>query len=104
MRNFSIGLTTGAAIMVALGAVAQPTYVPAAGYVPDAKTAIRIAKAVLSPVYGEAKIEVEEPFSATLKGGTWTVEGHLPDGYSGGVAIVEISKADARIIRMNHGR
>jgi hypothetical protein len=52
------------------------SYVPKEGFVPNEKTAIRIAKAVLGPIYGEDQIAKERPFAATLKGGVWTIEGH----------------------------
>ena len=86
-------------------------YKPPGGYVPNSATAVRIAEAVLSPVYGKAQIESEEPFTAKLKDGVWTVSGTLrcPDGKggttticAGGVAVVEISKADARVLSMIH--
>src|SRR5215469_10540523 len=50
---------------------------PARGYVPDAATAVKIAEAVLIPVYGEEKIVSERPFKAKLDGDVWTVEGTL---------------------------
>ena len=87
---------------------AQPpkhNYVPPNGYVPDAKTAIRIAVAVWSPIYGEAKIQKEKPFHASLTKGIWTVEGSLPGRYvTGGVAEADISKQDGRILRISHGK
>jgi hypothetical protein len=104
MRKSFAFLAIAAVLVLASGAKAQPGYVPSGGYVPDAKTAIGIAKAVLGAVYREAQIESEEPFTATLKDGAWTVEGHLPLDRTGGVAVVEISKSDARIIRMIHGK
>jgi hypothetical protein len=79
--------------------------------VPDAATAVRIAEAVLVPVYGKKQIESEEPFTAKMKDDVWTVSGTLrcPDGKggittrcSGGVAVVEISKVDAHVISMIH--
>jgi NTF2 fold immunity protein of polymorphic toxin system component len=88
-------------------------HMPASGYVPDSKTAVKIAEAVLVPVYGEKHIESERPFTATLKEGVWTVTGTLrcPDGKGGitascdgGVAEVRISKDDARILYMMHGK
>jgi hypothetical protein len=86
-------------------------YKPPEGYVPDSAVAVQIAEAVLIPVYGKAKIESEKSFTAKLKDGVWTVSGTLrcPDGKggtntdcAGGVATVEISKADARILSMIH--
>ena len=82
----------------------QHSYVPPGGFVPDEKTAIRIAVAVWSPIYGEEKIQTEKPFVGTLKNGVWTVHGSLPKGWLGGVAIAEISKSDGRILRVSHGK
>jgi len=86
---------------------------PKRDYVPDSETAIVIAEAVLSPVYGRKLVESERPFRATLKDGVWTVAGTLycrdgkpqtdkPPTCLGGVAGVEISEVDARIISMTH--
>ena len=84
---------------------------PKEGYVPSSDTAVQIAEAVLIPVYGKKQIESERPFTAKLKDGVWTVSGtlHCPDGKGGtttgcvgGVAVVEISKRDARILSMIH--
>jgi hypothetical protein len=76
-------------------------YKPKEGYVPNSETAVKIAEAVLIPVYGKKQIGSEEPFTARLKDGVWTVQGslHCPDGSTtcvGGVAEVKISKDDAR--------
>jgi NTF2 fold immunity protein len=76
----------------------------AAGFVPDGATAVKIAEAVLVPIYGEAQIARERPFHATLNGKTWVVRGTLPPGDVGGVALAEISKEDARILRISHGK
>jgi hypothetical protein len=85
-------------------------YKPKSGYVPDSRTAVQVAEAVLIPVYGEKQIESERPFTATLKNGVWTVTGtfRCPEGTpascAGGVAEVRISKDDARILYMLHGK
>lgn len=88
---------------------ARHSYLPPGGYVPDAKTAIRIAVAVWSPIYGEKKIQNEKPFHATLKKGVWTVEGSLPKarlgGFTvGGVAEADIARRNGRIVRVSHGK
>jgi len=86
---------------------------PNRDYVPNSETAIAIAEAVLVPVYGKNRIESERPFTATLKDDVWTVAGTLycadgkpqsdkPPTCVGGVAVVEISKKDARVISMTH--
>jgi hypothetical protein len=79
-------------------------YVPKGGFVPDAKTAIAIAEAVLKPIYGEEQIKSERPFSAHLSQGVWRVEGHLPDEDVGGVAEVRIRKSDAAVLFVLHGK
>ena len=77
---------------------------PTDGYVPNEKTAILIAEAVLYPIYGEKKIKSERPFKASLKNGVWIVEGtfNKPKGWLGGVALVEISKESGCILRVIH--
>ena len=77
---------------------------PDAGFVPDEATAIRIAEAVLIPIYGEKKVVSERPFSAKLKGHVWHVEGYLPPGAFGGVAEVSLDKRDGRILSVIHGK
>jgi hypothetical protein len=82
---------------------------PPNGYVPDEKTAVAVAEAVLSPVYGSKHIKHERPFKAALNNGVWRVSGtlncgKLPAGTIcvGGTAVVEIQKSDGRIISMVH--
>lgn len=79
-------------------------YMPEQGFVPDSATAVNIAIAVLSPIYGEHKIKSEAPYIATLKDGVWTVIGTLPPGMKGGVAEIEISKINGMILRVSHGK
>jgi len=76
-------------------------------------TAIKVAEAVLIPVYGQKLVESERPFKATLKNGIWTVGGTLYCGDGkpqsthaptcvGGVAVVKISKKDGCVLFMTH--
>ena len=81
-----------------------PGFKPEGGFVPDEKTAIAIAVAVWSPIYGEEKIQKEKPYQAVLKNGVWHVEGTLPKEFVGGVAVAEISKDDGRIMGVGHGQ
>lgn len=85
---------------------APHSYRPPQGVVPDGETAVRIAEAVLTPVYGAGRIEGERPFRAVLSGDVWHVSGPPPGGGSavGGVAEVEIARVDGRILRITHGR
>ncbi len=85
-------------------AAPQILHKPAKGFVPDSMTAIKVAEAILTPIYGKKVIEGEKPFHAKLKNGIWTVEGTLPIGFDGGVAEIDISKEDARILRVTHGK
>lgn len=77
-------------------------YTPKDGYVPDEQTAITIAVAVWTPIYGKEQIDNEKPYRAVLKDGVWTVTGALPTGSNGGTAIAKISKKDGRILKVNH--
>lgn len=72
-------------------------------YVPNAETAIKIAEAVLLPIYGE-EIYKERPFTAEQSGDTWIIKGSLPKGYAGGVAEVEISMSDGEILKVTHSK
>ena len=104
----------GALILAGSTALARPaSYVPPNGLVPDEKTAIQIAEAVLLPIYGREVILGERPFRGTLHGDVWTVAGtlHCTDAAQrprpstdcvGGTAIIDISKRDGRVLRVIH--
>jgi hypothetical protein len=77
---------------------------PPQGLVPDAATAITIAVAVWTPLYGKEQIAAQKPYRAALADGQWTVTGSLPNGRLGGVAMAVIAQADGRILRVSHGR
>jgi hypothetical protein len=85
--------------------LAEPkhNYVPPAGYVPDAKTAIRIAEAVWIPIYGAKTLADEKPFVATRRGDVWHVYGTMPKNTPGGTAEAEIDSRSGKIIRVSHG-
>jgi hypothetical protein len=89
---------------------AEHTYPPKDGYIPNSVTAIKVAEAVLTPVYGEQQVVSERPFNATLVNGVWKVTGTLycpgaaGSECDGGVAEMDITKADARIVSMSHGK
>ena len=85
-------------------------FVPGSGFVPDAITALKIAEAVLTPVYGQDVIASEHPFRAVLKGNIWIVTGSVPCNdpagrlCPGGAAEVHISRKDGRVTFMGHGQ
>jgi hypothetical protein len=96
---------------ILIAAAQAQSYLPKDGFVPDSTMAVKIAEAMLIPVYGKEKIESERPFKATLENGVWTVNGTLycPDGKGGvttecvgGTAEAKLSKADGRVLRMIH--
>jgi hypothetical protein len=71
--------------------------------VPDERTAIAIARAVLLPIAGEHTIANEEPLVARREGHVWIVAGtppQLPPNYFfvGGVSEIRLSAEDARIL------
>lgn len=83
----------------------QPSFTPKDGFVPNAETAVKVAEAVLTPVYGEKKILSERPFNASLEGDVWTVSGTLNcrvPQCNGGAAVVKISKSSGTILHMIH--
>jgi hypothetical protein len=88
-------------LLITAACVAQAP-APKDGYVPDEKTAVKIAEAVLSPICGEQKIEGERPFHAKLEGNVWAVSGSLPPHYVGGVAVIHIDKQTGAIISHIH--
>jgi hypothetical protein len=101
----------------------QLTGTPKSGFVPDEKTAIRIAEAVVGATYGEETMADERPFRAKLAKDVWTVVGsfHCPcerparsDGPGdtassneeclcvGGVASAKISRRDGTMLELYH--
>jgi hypothetical protein len=77
---------------------------PKNGFIPDEHTAILVAEAILSPIYGEDNIKGERPFHATLTQGVWTVEGSLPPGWDGGVAMIRIDQRTGAVLSYIHGK
>lgn len=78
--------------------------IPKNGFVPDPKTAEKLAEALLIPVYGEKNIKRQKPFDISLKEGIWYVRGSLPKGHFGGTAEILISKRNAQVLYMYHDR
>lgn len=81
--------------------------IPKEGYVPDEKTAIKIAEAVWTPIYG-GKIYAQQPFRAKLSNNkkVWYVEGTFDKKGNifakGGHAYAEIQKNDGKILKVYH--
>jgi len=82
----------------------QMGYIPKDGFVPNEATAIKIAIAVWTPIYG-VEISKNKPYKAKLKNGVWLVEGSLPANFTlGGVPYIEIQKTDGKILKVIHGK
>ena len=81
-------------------------YNPNHAFVPNADTAIAIARAVLIPIYGAKAIEAEEPLKAQRHGDIWVVQGTLPCPKGqmcvGGTAELQLSAKDGRILHVIH--
>ena len=73
--------------------------VPTAGCVPNAETAIRIAEAVWSPIFGDEIVKSQRPFHAELMNETWTVRGSRPLPTERSL-IAQIEKNDGRILKL----
>ena len=92
-------LMLSAAIVLLTGHAAAQAPIPQNGFVPDQKTAIRIAEAVLPPICG--CVSRNRPFTAGLKDGVWTVEGRRPKGkivFGGGQVYMQIDQRTGAII------
>lgn len=87
-----------------LNVISQHMFVPKNGFVPDEATAKSIAETIVIPIYGEQAIKRQRPYIALLSNNVWTVTGSLPAGKIGGVFFIEVSKQDARVIRVTHGK
>ena len=73
------------------------------GLVPDQRTAIAIAEAVLFPIYGEKNIRQQRPYVVKHARGKWIIEGApLPAGFAGGVFHIVIRQRDAKILEITH--
>jgi hypothetical protein len=103
MRQFIIVIAT-----ISVGGFALAQNIPAlfdrpGRLVPNQRTAIVIADAVLFPIYGEKTIRGERPYVVKLGDGKWTIEGTLPRGFVGGTFHIVIRQRDARVIEISHG-
>ena len=100
--QFMFGLVALAGAVAFAAETIAPNFKPKDGYVPDARTAIKIAVAVWEPIYGEQKIAGEKPYQTHLTNGVWTVTGSLPANLQGGVAVIEIARNNGRILKVIH--
>lgn len=81
---------------------ALSTQLPAAGAVPDAPTALAIARVLLGRFAGQRALAAEEPLRAVRSGRYWIIE-HGPAGQHGGL-FLEFSAQDCRVVEMSYGK
>ncbi len=80
------------------------SYIPPNGFVPDTKTALRVAEAILIAVYGEEEIAKQRPFKiALVDNEVWLVWGTLDQRYLGGTGVIKISKRTGKVLFLSHG-
>jgi hypothetical protein len=79
--------------------------VPDYGFVPDKKTALKIAKAVWMPIYGKKK-QMWNKYQVKLKDDIWYIESinmvHIFLGIHGGGPFIKIDKKDGTILNVSH--
>lgn len=74
------------------------------GFVPNEKTAARMAMILWSAIYGEKQIRSEFPFHITLVDDTlWSLSGSVnPVGAIGGAAHLLLRKSDGKVLFIIH--
>lgn len=103
LRIFVVGIFIGLAAAASLAGrrTEQLSFRPDRGYVPDKETALTIAVAVLTPIYGKEIIDREKPFQVIEKMGVWIVTGARPSA-PGGAAEIRISRQSGQILFLMH--
>jgi hypothetical protein len=103
-------------VILGSAAFAQNPPTPQRDGVLDSATAVSIARAAAIKVYGKRQIEYEEPLTASVKHGVWSVYGTLCcpdrngkrvckiDRCAGGVVEIRIRQSDGQILSMTHGK
>lgn len=77
---------------------------PSQGVIPSEDIAVKIAEAVLPPIFGAEEVAKYSPYHARLKDGVWTVYGTLKSGSRGGTPQMTIQKKDGKVIEIWHSQ
>jgi hypothetical protein len=85
----------------------QREFKPAEGFIPDEKTAAKIAELIWIPIYGK-DVLLKRPYRVTLINNIWVVEGYSTEfslllGF-GGNPYIEICKDTGKILCVTHSR
>jgi hypothetical protein len=83
-KAFALSVVVGATLLVA----GAQTDAPRRDFVPDAETAVRVAEAVLIPIYGKKQVASERPFHARLERDHWIVTGTLKKSNNPGYIVM----------------
>lgn len=84
--------------------VVKSSHIPARGFVPDEATAVAIAEAILVAIYGQESIDRQKPFLVGLDNDVWTIFGQRKRVLPGGVFRIQISRQDASVKSLSHGK
>jgi hypothetical protein len=88
-----------ASALTVLSKTANPQ-LPQNGAVPDEQTAVKVAEAVLEPIYGDELMTTQRPLHARLEKGVWIVYGTVKPSHRGGAVMVTIRKNDGKILKI----
>jgi NTF2 fold immunity protein len=83
---------------------ADKSPLPAQGIIPDEVTAVKVAEAVFTPIFGAEEVAKYSPYHARLAKGLWTVYGTLKPGSRGGTPQMTIQKNDGKVIEVWHSQ
>jgi hypothetical protein len=75
--------------------------------IPDKETAVKVAEALLFPVYGESQIKSERPYEVCFVDGYWVINGHQSRGEAvaasvGGPFVIIINAINAQVVQLTH--
>jgi hypothetical protein len=76
--------------------------IPDEGFVPDIRTAIKIAKAVWLPIYGKRALMWRRYKIRLIDDSVWVIEGGNTLGMNGGGPFIRIDKYRGTILEVTH--
>lgn len=92
-------------VCVSAFATESSNWFPKDGVIPDEDTAGKVAYIILDRIYGVESINKQRPFEILGDEEKWVVKGVLHGRYTvGGVAEIELSKKDGRVLMVTHGK
>jgi len=77
-------------------------YTPSDGFIPDEKTAKKVAEAVWIPIYGRNVLSQKTYKAILIDEKIWLVQGSLGFLKLGGTAYIEIDKYTGQILKLTH--